>query len=140
MLTTILRAMFFLAMLLTTVIGSPLASQASSLMANSRSLGTVGNLTAASNFSEIPGSSRRGIAYNNADYVPLFSSPGRHTTWCYNWDSRPYRDAPVEFVPMLHSLHDDHTSIWQANALAAINGNRNIPTHLLAFNEPDNCM
>lgn len=89
---------------------------------------------------EIPGLSRRGIAYNNVDYVYLFQQDQRHTTWCYNWDSRPYRDTPVEFVPMLHSMRDDHTSPWRDNVYKAINGNLKTPTHVLGFNEPDNCV
>ncbi|KAI8937966.1 hypothetical protein NX059_005647 [Plenodomus lindquistii] len=89
---------------------------------------------------EVPGGNRRGIAYNNVNYVSLFKHEHRRTTWCYNWDSRPYQETNVEFVPMLHSIRDDHIGTWYDNAMKAINGNRDAPTHLLGFNEPDNCI
>lgn len=88
---------------------------------------------------ENAGSSRRGIAYNEVRFIDLFDSSTGHTTWCYNWDSEPYAVSKYEFVPMLHSMRDDHTGKWRANAMEAINGDRDMPTHLLGFNEPDNC-
>lgn len=48
-------------------------------------------------------------------------------------------DTRFEYVPMLHSLRNDHVWRWKDDAMKAINGNREWPTHLLGFNEPDNC-
>lgn len=59
----------------------------------------------------------------------------------YNWDSRPNGDTHTwyEFVPMLHSNHADHTDRWANDVQAAAFANKDMPTHLLGFNEPDNC-
>lgn len=40
---------------------------------------------------------------------------------------------------MLHSDRDDHTRKWAADANVAALFNKDAPTHLLGFNEPDNC-
>jgi hypothetical protein len=40
---------------------------------------------------------------------------------------------------MLHSDRPDHTGKWVGDAQNAAFGNKNLPTHLLGFNEPDNC-
>ena len=61
----------------------------------------------------------------------------------YNWDSRSNADtsayAGLEYVPMLHSNHPDHTGKWDADISNAALANKDLPTHLLGFNEPDNC-
>ncbi len=59
----------------------------------------------------------------------------------YNWDSRSngHTNTWHEFVPMLHSNRDDHTKKWAADVSAAAFINKDAPTHLLGFNEPDNC-
>lgn len=61
----------------------------------------------------------------------------------YNWDSRSNADASayagLEFVPMLHSNRPDHTGKWDSDVRNAALANRNLPTHVLGFNEPDNC-
>lgn len=59
----------------------------------------------------------------------------------YNWDSRPNgaTNAWYEFVPMLHSDRPDHTGKWAGDVRTAAMQNPNYPTHLLGFNEPDNC-
>lgn len=90
---------------------------------------------------ERPGPSRRGIAYNNPAYVSYFNVEGTHTTWCYNWDSTsPATSGPFEFVAMLHSNHPDHTGKWAAAVERSARAQPDNPTHLLGFNEPDNCL
>jgi hypothetical protein len=89
---------------------------------------------------EAPSDHRRGVAYNNPDLVHLFPLQGGHVGWCYNWDSRTGpTETPYEFVPMLHSLRPEHVSRWRGDAERAIYANKDMPTHVLAFNEPDNC-
>ncbi|KAJ4383782.1 hypothetical protein N0V86_000625 [Didymella sp. IMI 355093] len=90
---------------------------------------------------ETPGRNRRGVAYNDAGYLKYFSVPGSHVTWTYNWDSGSSggNTAGFEYVPMLHSNHPDHTGKWVSDVQNAAFGNKNLPTHLLGFNEPDNC-
>ncbi|KAL6712369.1 hypothetical protein ACN47E_000246 [Coniothyrium glycines] len=89
---------------------------------------------------DIPGPSRRGVAYNDPEVVRLFLSDESKITWCYNWDSRTgATNTPYEFVPMLHSLRTDHIGRWRGDAERAINAIKTMPTHLLTFNEPDNC-
>jgi hypothetical protein len=107
--------------------------------------------------SETVGLHRRGVAFNEAKYVKYFDIGGSQITWvshlltihcrvlttlqAYNWDSRPNGNTGTwhEFVPMLHSVRADHTGKWAADVIAAANGNKDMPTHLLGFNEPDNC-
>lgn len=106
---------------------------------------------------EIGGSHRRGVAYNEAKFVKYFDVDGSQVTWvclealiccqlltpyqAYNWDSHPGGDlnAWFEYVPMLHSNRPDHTGKWSGDVQAAAFANKNAPTHLLGFNEPDNC-
>ena len=58
----------------------------------------------------------------------------------YNWDSRPgATNTWHEFVPMLHSDKPDCTNKWNNDVRAAAMFNTDWPTHLLGFNEPDNC-
>lgn len=40
---------------------------------------------------------------------------------------------------MLHSNRADHTGKWAGDVQAAAFVNKDAPTHLLGFNEPDNC-
>lgn len=88
---------------------------------------------------ESAGSNRRGIPFNDVSLPQHFNVYGSHVTWMYNWDSRTTAtDLWYEFVPMLHSLRADHTGKWKEDAEhAARRGDG--PTHLLGFNEPDNC-
>ncbi|KAH7402819.1 hypothetical protein BKA66DRAFT_404949 [Pyrenochaeta sp. MPI-SDFR-AT-0127] len=90
---------------------------------------------------EKPAHERRGIAFNNADFVRHFAKEGTHVTWCYNWDS--YSSATTVwygYVPMLHSLRLDHTGPWKGRAeKAARDAGMDKPSWFLAFNEPDNC-
>lgn len=89
---------------------------------------------------EIPAHERRGIAFNNPDFVHHFAVQYSHTTWCYNWDSwSPHTNAWFPFIPMLHSLIAEHTGPWRGRAEQASKDGGNGSTHVLAFNEPDNC-
>lgn len=107
---------------------------------------------------ETAGPHRRGIAYNEAKFVKYFDVDGSQVTWfvlssdiipiivlnlrrTYNWDSRPNGDTNTwhEYVPMLHSNRPDHTRRWSSDVQAAAFANKDVSTHLLGFNEPDNC-
>ncbi|KAF1841530.1 glycoside hydrolase family 128 protein [Cucurbitaria berberidis CBS 394.84] len=89
---------------------------------------------------QVPAHERRGIAFNNADFVHYFAVEGTHATWCYNWDSwSPRTDAWYPFIPMLHSLRPDHTGPWMGRVEQAARDAGDGPTHLLGFNEPDIC-
>lgn len=58
----------------------------------------------------------------------------------YNWDSRPgATNTWHEFVLMLHSTNTASTRKWNDDVRAAVNIYTDRPTHLLGFNEPDNC-
>ncbi|KAB2098960.1 hypothetical protein AG0111_0g12750 [Alternaria gaisen] len=92
-----------------------------------------------------PAHERRGIAYNDVKYAKYFQYDHHdHVTWRYNWDSSsPPSDAWFRYVPMLHSLRDDHTSKWKDNAEAQARlnwGQQEMATWFLGFNEPDNCI
>ncbi|KZM23430.1 uncharacterized protein EKO05_0003966 [Ascochyta rabiei] len=84
---------------------------------------------------------RRGVPYNEVKYIKYFDVGGSRVTWAYNWDSRSHGDidAWFEFVPMLHSNRADQTGKWAEDVRAAAFANKDAPTHLLGFNEPDNC-
>ncbi|KAF1830951.1 hypothetical protein BDW02DRAFT_601217 [Decorospora gaudefroyi] len=87
---------------------------------------------------------RRGIAFNDVSVLPLFVGKGAMVTWTYNWDSiAPPSSAWFRFIPMLHSLRDDLAGRWRDNAETRAFENwrkGEMPTWLLGFNEPDNCM
>jgi hypothetical protein len=89
-----------------------------------------------------PSHERRGVTFNDAGLVRHFDTEGSHVTWICNWDST---SSPTgvwfKFVPMLHSLRDDHIGRWKGNAeqVARDNDKEGWPTWLLGFNEPDNC-
>jgi hypothetical protein len=84
---------------------------------------------------------RRGIAYNNPDFVKYFYVKNAQVGWVYNW----YRmgtglNAPSwEYVPMLWGTQPDMTAGWNDGWKHAADEQPNSPTHLLSFNEPDNC-
>ncbi|KAF9698854.1 hypothetical protein EKO04_003294 [Ascochyta lentis] len=90
---------------------------------------------------ETAGPHRRGAPYNEAKYIKYFDVGGSKVTWTYNWDSRSNGDTNTwyEYVPMLHSNRPDHTGKWYGDVRAAAFANKDAPTHLLGFNEPDNC-
>ena len=79
--------------------------------------------------------SKRGIAYNDPILVDAVLSQGAVASWAYNWDSTDNGvSSLLEFVPMLWSDKEEHTSRWVSNVEAMIdNGSR----HILSFNEPD---
>lgn len=76
---------------------------------------------------------KRGIAYNNADYLKAFTGSSS-VSWCYNWGGNTH-DVPesFEFVPMLWGT-GSHANNWERFADTAIAAGSK---HLLAFNEPD---
>jgi hypothetical protein len=82
---------------------------------------------------------KRGIAFNDPNFVKLFNHPQSRAHWIYNWDSAsPPYDKHHEFVPMLWSHHNDHTNRWGPNVdKCAQMGNG--PINVLSFNEPDQC-
>jgi hypothetical protein len=87
-----------------------------------------------------PDARRRGIAYNNPGFVHHFDVHDSGVGWCYNWYPRSEgTNTPFEYVPMLWSDAEDQTSIWWEAVQRAANAQINDPTHLLGFNEPDNC-
>ncbi|USP82270.1 glycoside hydrolase family 128 protein [Curvularia clavata] len=92
---------------------------------------------------QIPAHERRGVSYNDVSLVSLFDKPGSQVTWRYNWDSSSLPSTSwFGFVPMLHSVRDDHTSRWRGNAEALARKNYNEggkATWFLGFNEPDMC-
>jgi hypothetical protein len=85
---------------------------------------------------------RRGIPYNDATFVHYFNVPRAQIGWCYNWDSTttdphtPY----LEYVPMLWGSDAQYTQRWWDAVTRAANVQPADPTHLLGFNEPDNCV
>jgi hypothetical protein len=86
------------------------------------------------------GHERRGIAFNNPNFVRYFAVEGTHATWCYNWDSATSRyDAWYKYVPMLHSLREEHTDPWLVRIEKAAKLDEQDPTFVLTFNEPDIC-
>ena len=55
----------------------------------------------------------------------------------YNWDSTtPHEAENYKYVPMLHSDDPERTSKWFSDVE---NGVKNGVTHVLSFNEPDEC-
>jgi hypothetical protein len=84
------------------------------------------------------GPRRRGVAFNNPNFVHLFNTPNNLASWCYNWaPTSGSTNTPFEYVPMLWGDRDNG-GWWNAVQRAAT-AQINSPTHLLGFNEPDNC-
>jgi hypothetical protein len=83
---------------------------------------------------------RRGVSFNSPGLVKHFDIQGTKAKWCFNWDSR---SGPTytwfEFVPMLHDVGADRTARWVDDVKAAAGVMPGNPTHLMGFNEPDNC-
>jgi hypothetical protein len=104
----------------------------------------AGSSTGHDPLKQVPAHERRGLAYNDVALTKLFDSNDTHVTWRFNWDSSsPPSNAWFRFVPMLHSLRDDHTGRWKDNAEAVARENFKQGggvTWLMGFNEPDNCM
>jgi hypothetical protein len=74
--------------------------------------------------------SKKGISYNDASLVSLFSDG----SWAYNWDMSVGGSLPngVEYVPMFWGTGSE--SGWDAAVQTALASGS---THLLGFNEPD---
>jgi hypothetical protein len=87
---------------------------------------------------QLAGPHRRGIAYNNPNFVQLFNTPNNLASWCYNWaPTTGGTNTPFEYVPMLWGDRD--TGGWWSAVQRAAGAQIDSPTHLLGFNEPDNC-
>ena len=80
---------------------------------------------------------KRGLAYNpSSPDLSIFDGFGSQITWGYNWDSAPAGlPSQYQYVPTLFSTLSVHTTIWDANAKAAISGSGT--SYLMSFNEPD---
>ncbi|KAF2743007.1 glycoside hydrolase family 128 protein [Sporormia fimetaria CBS 119925] len=83
---------------------------------------------------------KRGVAYNNPDFVKHFDIPRSKVSWIYNWYSAP-GDTRIwwEFSPMLHSNRPDHTGIWFQNVETCSKVYPPGKINVLSFNEPDQC-
>ena len=78
---------------------------------------------------------KRGLAYNDASLLSGFVSADSQVAWCYNWaSSSAATPSGVEYVPLLWGMQAEFTSVWNANANAALEAGA---THLMGFNEPD---
>lgn len=83
---------------------------------------------------------KRGVAYNNPNFVKFFDDPNSRVAWMYNWDSQPNGDTHMwyEYVPMLWSPSPGNSNQWADNVdKRAKLGNGRM--HVLSFNEPDLC-
>lgn len=84
---------------------------------------------------------RRGIAYNDPSMVQYFNDPNALIGWGYNWYSQTanLKWPALEYVPMLWSNSPSLIGNWQDAVRSAVDVYPNQPTHLMGFNEPDNC-
>lgn len=115
---------------------TPLVTTLSAPSSNASSSGTSSSSTPPDG----PQAKRRGVAYNRPEYVHLFDVQESGVQWCYNWDSLTNpTNTPFEYVAMLWSNGDDVTSKWDESVRRSALAQPNDPTHLLGFNEPDNC-
>jgi len=57
---------------------------------------------------------RRGIAFNNVNFVKYFHVKGGYVKWCYNWDSADVKTNTMDEVsyPPPHSLHVRQSLTW----------------------------
>ena len=81
----------------------------------------------------------RGLLYASGGLPAAQAFDKANIGWCADWDSSvtPGNGANVgsiecQFVPMLHSIDDNHLHWWEANTASGFD-------YLMAFNEPDNC-
>jgi hypothetical protein len=87
-----------------------------------------------------PPSGKRGLAYNEHKYTGMFRSRNSKVNWMYNWDSSTPSSTPdtgYTYIPLLHSLHSDHTARWFSNI--DIQVRHFCSYNAMSFNEPDNC-
>jgi hypothetical protein len=84
---------------------------------------------------------RRGIAYNDPNLVQYFNVKDAQLGWGYNWYSQPgsLNWPSLEYVPMLWGNSQSLIGNWNDAVRSAVNVYFDKPTHLMAFNEPDNC-
>jgi hypothetical protein len=100
----------------------------------------LANLTKRSPPEQADPGHRRGIAYNDPNLVKYFDVKDAQLGWCYNWYSQPGNNNWAhEYVPMLWSNSQSLTGNWNDAVSQAVNIYPDKPTHLMAFNEPDNC-
>lgn len=88
---------------------------------------------------ELP-AGKRGLASNDGLNLQGFENVAFYghskVRWQYNWDSDigDNKLTFAEYVPMLHSLHDNHQWVWRDRVNKWLGqGTR----HLLGFNEPE---
>jgi len=79
---------------------------------------------------------KRGLPYNKGPLTKLFQVPGSKISWMYNWGSATPPAADYKYVPMLHRDSQEHTSKWFKDV---DDGVKHGVTHVLSFNEPDQC-
>ncbi|KAK4226453.1 glycosyl hydrolase catalytic core-domain-containing protein [Podospora fimiseda] len=77
---------------------------------------------------------KRGLAYNNKNFLQRFLNSGTKIGWTYSWGQRDDSGVNIPFVPTLWGLKLDFAQTWPANAQEAIN--KGSPA-LFSFNEPD---
>lgn len=87
-----------------------------------------------------PGSGKRGVAYNEPMYTRFFKAPNSKVSWMYNWFSTtPTSTTPdtgYTYVPLLHGLRGEHTSVWFQNVKTQYEVFCSY--NAMSFNEPDN--
>jgi hypothetical protein len=81
------------------------------------------------------GTGKRGLVYaKGSDGLTNYFSNGSQVSWMYDWEATVnHGSSGLEYVPMLHSNDPVFTSVFEQNVKAAN------PTHVLGFNEPDQC-
>lgn len=84
---------------------------------------------------------RRGIAFNNPAFVQYFDVKNTQIGWCYNWyaTTTDTHTPRFEYVPMLWGDSPRLTAKWYEGVKHAADEQPDKPTHVLGFNEPDNC-
>ncbi|KAF2198133.1 hypothetical protein GQ43DRAFT_379378 [Delitschia confertaspora ATCC 74209] len=77
---------------------------------------------------------KRGVPYNDGKLANLFLGGSNKVKWAYNWDSsRGDLDKSIEYVPMLHDTLTVNTAKFRENV------KKSGATHIMSFNEPDQC-
>ncbi|PCH42018.1 glycoside hydrolase family 128 protein [Wolfiporia cocos MD-104 SS10] len=90
--------------------------------------------TSSSSSSAFSSGIKRGLSFNDASLTDQFTSS--EVSWAYNWASSYSGSLPsgVQYIPMLWGSSSSFTSVWNANAEAAI---QNGAEYLFGPNEPD---
>ncbi|KAK3674483.1 hypothetical protein LTR78_005569 [Recurvomyces mirabilis] len=115
----------------TSVYVAPTTSSSSAWIAPS----SASSSASAPSYSSAPSTGgKRGLAYNDVSLTSAFGGSA-HVGWGYNWGSSSGGlSSSLNYIPLLWGTRSDFTSVWAANAQAAINAGS---THLMSFNEPD---